>query len=92
MHDLNGYAKSTPLQTEADIEFFEHQFPFACSVRLDPATVNKKRVHLNVRRTSEFEDCDAKLAFDQSYRDQAMHQAKYTSTGKKPSKSLENDK
>ena len=49
---------------------------------MDPTSVNKQQVHLNIRRPAEF-PIEAKLAFDPSYRDRVNHHKKATTSPKR---------
>jgi len=51
-------------RTEEEIEELEHRYPFASKARADPTSANKKQVFVNMRRASEFDGCDVRLAFD----------------------------
>ena len=68
------YARSKNLGTEEEIDFFEHKFPFKSSVQTNPNSINSQQVHINVRRPLEINaQIDAKIAFDQQYKEQVKH-------------------
>ena len=65
--------KKNNFPSEDEIEQMEHKYPFKASIRLDNTSINEKQVNLNVRRPSEFNNIEARIAFDPEYKQRLLY-------------------
>ena len=76
--------KKNNFPSEDDIEQMEHKYPFKANIRLNNTSINEKQISLNVRRPSEFNNIEARIAFDPEYKQRLLYakQASKTSNPK----------